>query len=73
MKMVLCTGFFLVYLIKLLHLQRLKKRSVRHLVWYAYKQFGLDLDADGSWLVTPRDIAKSDKLVVIEAFGDYEY
>ena len=43
------------------------------LVWYAYKQFGLDLDADGSWLVTPRDIAKSDKLVVIEAFGDYEY
>ena len=50
-----------------------EKTQCAHLVWYAYKQFGLDLDADGSWLVTPRDIAKSDKLVVIEAFGDYEY
>lgn len=31
-----------------------------HLVWLAFHQYGYDVDSDGGWLVTPKDIADSD-------------
>ncbi len=40
-----------------------------HLVWYAYYQFGHDLDSDGGIVVTPRDIAGSKKLKIIQKYG----
>ncbi len=51
-----------------------KKNSIEytqcaHLVWYSYYQFGVDLDSDGGWLVTPCDIANSPHLEVMQVFG----
>lgn len=40
-----------------------------HLIWYAYRQFGYDLDSDGGWIVTPRDVADSDALIVVQKYG----
>ncbi len=40
-----------------------------HLVWYAYKQFGIDLDSDGGLIVTPTDIANSPYLEVVQSYG----
>ncbi len=40
-----------------------------HLVWYAYQRFGYDLDSDGGFLVTPKDIAGSEDLIMIQKFG----
>lgn len=40
-----------------------------HLVWYAYMQFGIDLDSDGGWIVTPTDIANSPYLEVVQSYG----
>lgn len=40
-----------------------------HLVWYAYKRFGLDLDANGGAIVTPHDLAKSPNLELVQSFG----
>lgn len=40
-----------------------------HLVWYAYKKFGIDLDATGGLVVTPRDMAKSPHLELVQTFG----
>lgn len=40
-----------------------------HLVWYAYKQFGIDLDSDGGLIVTPNDIQNSTYLEVIQSYG----
>ncbi len=40
-----------------------------HLVWYAYYQFGYDLDSDGGIIVTPKDIAGSEKLKIIQKYG----
>jgi len=40
-----------------------------HLVWYAYKMYGYDLDSDGGIIVTPKDIAKSEKLKIIQSYG----
>lgn len=47
----------------------IKKTQCAHLVWYAYNNFGIDLDSDGSWLVTPKDIANSDLVEVVQVFG----
>lgn len=49
--------------------ERLKKTQCSHLVWYPYERFGYDLDSDGSWLVTPKDIANSDLLEVVQVYG----
>lgn len=47
-----------------------------HIVWQAYKSVGVDIDADRSFIVSPKDIAMSDKLKVVQIFGidpkDYE-
>lgn len=40
-----------------------------HLVWYAYKQFGMDLDSDGGIIVTPEDIRNSPYLEVVQSYG----
>lgn len=40
-----------------------------HLVWYAYKRFGIDLDSTGGGVVKPRDMALSDKVDLVQAYG----
>lgn len=40
-----------------------------HIVWYAYKQFGIDLDSNGGQMVMPKDIANSGYLQVVQVFG----
>ena len=40
-----------------------------HLVWYAYKQFGYDLDSDGGRIVTPRDLYESPMLEIVQIYG----
>ncbi|HEX2947063.1 MAG TPA: hypothetical protein VHT96_14045 [Clostridia bacterium] len=40
-----------------------------HLVWLAFKNFGVDIDADGGILVTPKDIANSKKLEIVQVYG----
>lgn len=47
----------------------IKKTQCAHLVWYPYEHFGFDLDSDGSWLVTPKDIANSSLLEVVQVYG----
>jgi hypothetical protein len=32
-------------------------------------QFGYDADYDGSWLVTPKDIANSDLFEIVQIYG----
>lgn len=39
-----------------------------HLVWYAYNEFGIDIDNNGG-VVTPRDILKSNKLEIVQVYG----
>lgn len=48
---------------------KIKKTQCSHLIWYPYMHFGYDLDSDGSWLVTPKDIANSDLLEVVQVYG----
>lgn len=40
-----------------------------HLVWYAYYQFGYNLDSDGGMIVTPKDIEESNRLKIIQKYG----
>lgn len=40
-----------------------------HLVWYAYQEFGYDLDSDGGIIVTPHDLLESPYLEVIQIYG----
>lgn len=40
-----------------------------HLVWYAYMQFGINLDSDGGLFVTPYDIQNSPYLEVVQVYG----
>jgi len=40
-----------------------------HLVWYPFMQNGYNIDSDGSWLVTPKDIANSNLFEVVQVFG----
>ena len=40
-----------------------------HIVWQAYKAAGIDIDSNGGRIVTPKDIAKSDKLRLVQIFG----
>lgn len=47
----------------------INKTQCSHLVWYPYFQFGYDIDSDGSWLVTPNDIANSDVFEIVQVFG----
>lgn len=40
-----------------------------HLVWEAFKLFGYDLDSDSGMIVTPKDIANSPLLEVVQVYG----
>ncbi|MBE5961372.1 MAG: hypothetical protein E7256_08300 [Lachnospiraceae bacterium] len=40
-----------------------------HLIWYAFMTFGYDIDSDGGRIVTPKDIAESDLLEVVQVYG----
>lgn len=40
-----------------------------HLIWEAFRLYGLDLDSNGGRLVTPKDIIKSPHLEVVQIFG----
>ena len=45
-----------------------------HLVWQAYRHFGIDLDATGGAVVTPQDLARSPSVELVQAFGfDLDY
>lgn len=49
--------------------EELRGTHCAHLVWYAYKQFGIDLDSDGGLIVTPNDIQNSDYMEKIQTYG----
>lgn len=49
--------------------ENIKSTQCSHLVWYPFMQYGYDLDSDDSWLVTPKDIANSDLLEVVQIHG----
>ena len=40
-----------------------------HIVWQAYKAAGVDIDFDGGMIVTPFDVASSDKLRLVQIYG----
>lgn len=40
-----------------------------HLVWYAYKKYGLDIDYNGGAVVRPQEIARSSNVQLVQAFG----
>ncbi|MDE7306283.1 MAG: hypothetical protein K2N33_02725 [Clostridia bacterium] len=48
---------------------KISKTHCSHLVWYAYKHFGIDLDRNGGLVVTPKDLANSPKMELVQVFG----
>lgn len=40
-----------------------------YLAWYAWQQFGVDLDSDGGRLVSTSDLIGSDKVEIVQIFG----
>ena len=40
-----------------------------YLVWYAWQEFGYDLDSDGGRLVTMQDILRSEYLEIVQLYG----
>lgn len=51
------------------YVEDIKKTQCAHLVWYAYKAIGIDIDADGGWLVTPNDMRASEYFDVVQVYG----
>ena len=47
----------------------LRVSQCAHLVWYAYKKFGYDLDSDGGGIVKPQDMLLSEHVEVVQAYG----
>ncbi len=47
----------------------LKETQCTHIVWWAYKKFGIDLDGNGGKIVKPQDIFLSDKVELVQAYG----
>lgn len=41
-----------------------------NLVWYAFMQFGIDIDSDGGTVVTPKDILNSENLEIVQIYGN---
>ncbi|GGH19888.1 YiiX/YebB-like N1pC/P60 family cysteine hydrolase [Paenibacillus segetis] len=48
---------------------KLKETHCAHLVWEAYRQFGYDLDSNGGRIITPKSIANSPLLELIQVYG----
>jgi len=46
-----------------------KGTQCSHLVWKAYERFGINIDSTGGLFVTPRDIALSPELEVVQIIG----
>ena len=47
----------------------LRVSQCAHLVWYAYKKFGYDLDSTGGGVVKPQDMLLSEHVEVVQAYG----
>ncbi len=60
---------FTVGILSKKYTKTLKTTQCAHFTWYAYKKFGVDLDSNGGGLVKPQDIALSDKVELVQAFG----
>ena len=54
---------------KLNPIEQLIVTHCSHIVWYAYMYMGYDIDYDKGVIVTPRDIAKSPLLEVVQVYG----
>lgn len=48
---------------------KIAKTQCAHIVWWAYKQFGIDLDSNGGCMVLPYDLAHSEYLQPVQVFG----
>lgn len=48
---------------------KITRTHCSHLVWYAYHYLGIDLDKDGTPIVTPYDILHSDELEPVQVWG----
>ena len=46
-----------------------EKTQCAHLVWQAYREFGVDLDYNGGMLITPKDLANSPDVELVQVFG----
>lgn len=46
-----------------------EKTHCAHLVWYAYRSYGYDLDGDGGRIVTPKDLSESPLLEPVQVVG----
>ena len=46
-----------------------KKSHCGHIVWRAYKEFGIDIASDGGGIVTPEDMFYSECMEVVQVFG----
>lgn len=49
--------------------ENIQSTQCSHLVWYPFMQNGYNVDSDGSWLVSPKDIANSDLFEVVQIYG----
>lgn len=49
--------------------QTLTGTQCAHLVWYAYRIFGYNLDSDGGFVVTPEDLYHSNLLEIVQIYG----
>lgn len=54
---------------KMMPLDEMIGTHCSHIVWYPYMQHGFDIDADQGILVTPRDIANSPLLEIVQYYG----
>lgn len=46
-----------------------EKTQCAHMIWQSYKNFGIDLDYNGGLLITPKDIANSPEVELVQVFG----
>lgn len=49
--------------------ENIKTTQCSHVVWYPLMQYGYDTDSDGTWLVTPKDIANSPLFEIVQVYG----
>lgn len=47
----------------------LKKTQCTHIVWYAYRKFGVDIDGNGGKIVKPPDILLSREVEIVQIYG----
>ncbi|MBK5246992.1 MAG: hypothetical protein JJE49_06990 [Peptostreptococcaceae bacterium] len=51
------------------YVENVSNTHCAHLVWYAYKELGIDIDSDKGIFVTPYDMANSDLLEIVQIYG----